>query len=120
MSAVPDARRRARFTDYQLRLAVFLRDIANSPENAVFAIVTDSASWADVDVVRPLRELAEDAMVRADFSLWRVFGRRLYLIDREDRLRGARLHGIWLHSCPGQTGWQFVASRLVEGGQLRD
>lgn len=101
------------------RLVQFLHDIVTSPDSAVFAILTDNHSRVLYDVLRPMQEIAEEGMSRADHSSWRVFGRRLYLVDREDRLRGMRLHGIWLHSRPQGMPLVLVMSRLVEGGQLR-
>lgn len=100
-------------------LVRFLRDIVTSPDGAEFAILTNSPRSVPYDVLRPMQEIVEAGMTRTGHGSWRVFGRRLALVDREDRLRGMRLHGVWLHSCPSGVPLELVESRLVAGGQIR-
>lgn len=97
----------------------FLRDIVSSRDGAVFAIVTDSPRQALYDVLRPMQEIAEEGMSRTCHSSWRVFGRPVYLVDRDDQLRGLQLTGVWHHASPSTESLELLLSRLVKGGQCR-
>jgi hypothetical protein len=102
------------------RLVDFLRIIAASPDRAAFALVTDSIPRALNEVVRPMLRIAGVGMnVSPRRGLCTVFGRSLYLVDRDERLRGLRLHGVWHDSSPSGVTLELVLSRLAEGGYYR-
>jgi hypothetical protein len=120
MSAAPD-RLPTSLTGLQLRLVEFLRDIANSPNNAVFVIVTDNLEHTYQDVVEPMREIAGQGLClsprRRELT---VFGRRMFIVIEDHQLRGFGAHGIWVHGFPRKMPLVdgYLEARLVPGGRM--
>lgn len=100
------------------RLAPFLRHIATTPYGT-FAIFTDNLREVVRDVVRPMEEIVGPGMTFAlDRGLCVVFGHRVYLVDDHWKLRGLRVHAVWLHGVPRGAFVCELDRHVVEGGRI--